>query len=249
MRIKSSIVLSSLVLALASPVAVLAQDNAPPAQGVGAAQPDTAASNASGQPQVEQPDSHGVNWKGVGIGAGTVATNVFYIPAKLAYGIVGGIAGGAGYVLTGGNSQVSDTIWRSSLGGDYVVTPDMMTGKDPVHFSGPTATSAPLSDAGGDTNAAATNPTTSMTSPQPPSAPASSIPSASQAPGSGGTHAIDSGAGPIKSGSPMSASGLHTNSYAEPPEGSGAYPSTSNGGSHSSMPTPKYAPLPDTSIE
>ena len=88
-----------------------------------------------------QPDqSSSVNWKGVGVGAGTVVGNVLYMPAKLLYGIGGGIVGGAGYLLTGGNSQVSNTIWRSSLGGDYVLTPDMVAGKQPVHFSGPTDT-------------------------------------------------------------------------------------------------------------
>ena len=58
----------------------------------------TQANNAT-QPnpgsQVEQPMEGGVNWKGVGVGAGTVAGNVLYMPAKLVYGILGGIAGGA----------------------------------------------------------------------------------------------------------------------------------------------------------
>jgi hypothetical protein len=108
------------------------------AQSAGAAPPGSTASN--GSPQVPQPPDNGVNWSGVGYGAGTVVTNVFYIPAKLVYGILGGFFGGAGYVLTGGNTQVSNTIWRSSLGGDYVVTPDMLRGNTPIHFSGPTQT-------------------------------------------------------------------------------------------------------------
>src|SRR5271168_4555319 len=113
------------ILALiAVPVVALAQDNS----GVGT------------NPQVPQPEqSSGVNWKGVGVGAGTVVGNILYMPAKLLYGIGGGIVGGAGYLLTGGNTQVSNTIWRSSLGGDYVLTPNMVAGKEPVHFSGPTA--------------------------------------------------------------------------------------------------------------
>jgi hypothetical protein len=74
------------------------------------------------QPQVAQPSEGGVNWKGVGIEAGTVAGNVLYVPAKLVYGILDGITGGADYALTGGNKEVAETIWRSSLGGDYVIT-------------------------------------------------------------------------------------------------------------------------------
>src|SRR5271169_624395 len=111
--------------------------------------PMAIAQNSVGEPaaanstQVPQPAQGGVNWKGVGVGAGTVAGNVFYMPAKVVYGLLGGIAGGAGYALTGGNKQVADTIWRSSLGGDYILTPDMVTGKERVHFSGPTDTAVP----------------------------------------------------------------------------------------------------------
>jgi Domain of unknown function (DUF4410) len=80
-----------------------------------------------------------VNWQSVGSGVGAVASNLLYVPAKLVYGTLGGIAGGAGYALTGGNIQVANTIWRSALGGDYIITPDMVTGNQPVHFSGPTS--------------------------------------------------------------------------------------------------------------
>jgi hypothetical protein len=97
---------------------------------------------STGQAQVPQPPDGNVNWKGVGIGAGTVAGNVLYVPAKVVYGILGGITGGASYLLTGGNTQTANTIWRSSLGGDYVLTPDMVAGQKPIHFSGPT-TSVP----------------------------------------------------------------------------------------------------------
>ena len=98
--------------------------------------------SAGQQAQVPQPPDGNVNWKGVGIGAGTVAGNVLYVPAKLVYGILGGITGGASYLLTGGNTQTANTIWRSSLGGDYVLTPDMVAGQKPIHFSGPTTTRA-----------------------------------------------------------------------------------------------------------
>ncbi len=89
-----------------------------------------------------QPPETEVSWKSVGSGVGAVASNVLYVPAKLVCGSLGGIAGGAGYALTGGNIQVADAIWRSSLDGDYIITPDMVTGDQPVHFSGPTSMSA-----------------------------------------------------------------------------------------------------------
>jgi hypothetical protein len=94
--------------------------------------------------QVSQPEAGGVNWQGVGYGAGTLAANVLYVPAKLAYAICGGIIGGGAWALTGGNTQTANTIWRSSLGGDYAVTPDMIAGKQQLHFTGPTST-APVS--------------------------------------------------------------------------------------------------------
>ena len=90
--------------------------------------------------QVPQPSGGGVNWQGVGYGVGTLAADVFYVPAKFLYATSGALVGGGAYVLTGGNTQTANTIWRSSLGGDYVVTPDMIAGKQAVHFTGPTET-------------------------------------------------------------------------------------------------------------
>ncbi len=95
---------------------------------------------AAPSPQVPQPDEGGVNWPGVGYGTGSLFTNLLYIPAKLVYAIFGGLVGGGAWCLTGGNTQTANTIWRSSLGGDYVITPDMLAGKEPLHFSGPTGT-------------------------------------------------------------------------------------------------------------
>jgi hypothetical protein len=92
---------------------------------------------SSDQPQVKLAREGGMNWKGVGIAAATVATNIVYIPAKLVYAILGGLGGGAGYALTGGDKLVADTIWENSLGGDYVLTPQKLTGEEPIYFSGP----------------------------------------------------------------------------------------------------------------
>jgi hypothetical protein len=123
--------IASLGLVLAMPLGAVAQSTG--GQSV----------NPPGTPQVEQPDNGGVNWKGAGIGAATLLANVGYIPAKTVYAILGGIAGGAGFALTGGNQQTANSIWRSSLGGDYVLTPDMIRGDAPVHFSGPSYSVTP----------------------------------------------------------------------------------------------------------
>jgi len=189
----STMIAAAIALALAIPAGALAQDNN--GSGPAVISPLQLPGTASAlQPEVPQPqNAPGVNWKGVGVGAGTVVGNVLYIPAKLVYGILGGVAGGAGWALTGGNTQVANTIWRSSLGGDYVLTPNMVAGQEPVHFSGPTSTAQqPQAQA------------------LPPSAPpqtsstygsnttyGSAATGMSSAPSSAGTHPMDSGAGPI----------------------------------------------------
>src|SRR6185369_6838214 len=71
-----------------------------------------------------------------GIGMVAVLANVVYMPVKVTYGILGGVTGGFAYVLSGANRDVADGVWVPSLGGDYVLTTDMMTGRERVHFNG-----------------------------------------------------------------------------------------------------------------
>ncbi|MHB8381472.1 MAG: hypothetical protein ACYDC3_03910 [Candidatus Binataceae bacterium] len=139
--------------------------------------------------QVPQPDEGGVNWPGAGYGAAALFGNLFYIPAKLVYAVLGGIGGGAAFLLTAGNTQTANTIWRSSLGGDYVLTPQMVAGQEPINFSGPTETAPTPPDTSG----------ASAVQPMAPIAPASA-PAASTASGAGATGAqpMDSGSGPVR---------------------------------------------------
>jgi hypothetical protein len=181
------------------------------------------------QPQIAQPADGGVNWKGVGAGAGAVVSNLVYVPAKLVYGILGGIAGGAGYALTGGNKQVANTIWRSSLGGDYVLTPDMMTGKAPIYFSGASEPEpAPGATGANATSTGMVSNTVSAPAPTP-----SSATSTAYAP-----RPIDSGAGAV---------GGTSNSRPVP------YAGVNNPGSgyptYNSSPPVKRSTLQDSSIE
>lgn len=177
-----------------------------------------------GQAQVPQPNDGSVNWQGVGIGAGTVVGNLFYVPAKVVYGVLGGLTGGASYLLTGGNTQTANTIWRSSLGGDYVLTPGMVAGQKPIHFSGPTST-APLPN---DPSAAPAMSGSSMNStlaqPLAPTTTASAAnPSAFNATGAtgagastaGATQPADRGTGPVGPGN--SAPGASSGGVAAPP--------------------------------
>ncbi len=184
--------LLTIALAVAIPGAAMAQTTNPPAA----------------TPQVAQPPNGGVDWSGVGVGVATGALDLVYVPTKVVYGILGGIAGGAGWALTGGNSQVSDTIWRSSLGGDYVLTPNMVRGDEPIHFSGPTETSgqgsgaaAPASSSGAPVSSAASSPANVA------NAPMSVVPATSGADAS--ARPIDGGAGPVHgTGSTDSGTGI-----------------------------------------
>jgi hypothetical protein len=215
MKMKRFSLLAVFAVLLAA-TSVIAQDN-----------PGPSPATDANQPQVAQPQEGGVNWKGVGVGAGTVAGNIVYVPLKVAYGILGGIAGGAGYALTGGNKQVADTIWRSSLGGDYVLTPDMITGEKPIYFSGPNAT-APANQSSD--NTPATSPQAASSSVASPALDAT----ASLPP----TRPIDNGAGPV---------GHVTTTPLPALSASGSTNSSSS--SRNAMPALKAAPLPSTSIE
>lgn len=71
-----------------------------------------------------------------GIGAVTVLANLAYMPVKLGYGVLGGVTGCFAYVLSGANRDVAEGVWVPSLGGDYVLTTEMMSGRDRVQFNG-----------------------------------------------------------------------------------------------------------------
>lgn len=71
-----------------------------------------------------------------GWGTLAVLTNLVYAPAKVAYAVVGGITGGLAYAVTAGDMETAETIWTTSLGGTYVITPRMLRGADIIAFSG-----------------------------------------------------------------------------------------------------------------
>lgn len=81
--------------------------------------------------------SGNVSWGNVGYDTGSAICSLIYFPFKAAYAILGGVIGGGAYLATAGNSQVANQIWRPSIGGDYVITPGMLRGTQPLHFSGP----------------------------------------------------------------------------------------------------------------
>ncbi len=73
-----------------------------------------------------------------GYGIGAFFTNLIYMPTKFVYATLGGMTGGLAYLLTGFKYDLARQIWVPSTGGDYVVTPSMLKGEDPIYFSGET---------------------------------------------------------------------------------------------------------------
>jgi hypothetical protein len=159
---------------------------------------------AAGQTQIPQPADNSVNWPGAGYGAGALLCNVLYIPAKLTYAILGGVVGGGTYLVTAGNTQAANTVWRSSFGGDYVVTPQMLAGQQPINFSGPTETPptvpAPSSSSGMATTTTASSGGIAPITPIP-----SSGTSASASSTNAGGQPLDHGSGPASGGSASNA--------------------------------------------
>lgn len=91
---------------------------------------------AEAQPQQEtslQPTAA----EDLGYGVGAVLATIFYSPAKITYASLGLITGGLGFVLTGGNSDVANSIVYPAIGGSYVITPRHLRGEEPVIFVGP----------------------------------------------------------------------------------------------------------------
>jgi hypothetical protein len=74
----------------------------------------------------------------VGYGAGSFVASLFYTPVKLTYAVLGLVAGGLGYVVTAGRTDVTKNIVAPAVRGDYVVAPSHLKGEKPLVFIGPT---------------------------------------------------------------------------------------------------------------
>jgi hypothetical protein len=145
--------------------------------------------------QVPQPQDNNVNWPGAGYGAGALVVNLVYIPLKMVYAILGGIVGGGTYLVTAGNEQAANTVWRSSLGGDYVVTPQMLAGQQPINFSGPTDT-PPTAQAPMTSSSSSTTTTTASSGGIAPITPLPASGTSANASSTAGGQPLDHGAGP-----------------------------------------------------
>ncbi len=74
--------------------------------------------------------------KDAGVGIGSALVTLVYAPLKIAYATGGLVVGGLAWAFSGGNSQVAAVVFTPSLRGDYVVTPDHLSGKQEFEFFG-----------------------------------------------------------------------------------------------------------------
>lgn len=77
-----------------------------------------------------------------GIGLGTALVNVLYIPAKFTYATVGGLIGGFAWLLSLGDTETAMGVWQPTMGGSYIVTPNMLRGREPLEFTGSTSSTS-----------------------------------------------------------------------------------------------------------
>ncbi len=72
----------------------------------------------------------------LGYGTVAVAENVVYVPAKLSYAFMGLVVGGASWAVAGGKPRLAKRVLKLALGGDYIITPGMAAGDEPIEFTG-----------------------------------------------------------------------------------------------------------------
>ena len=86
-----------------------------------------------------------------GWGLLTVLGNLVYMPAKVTYAAIGGLTGGLAFAVTGGSLDTAETVWVTSMGGTYALTPPMIRGEESIAFAGVPgpATTADAGDSGG----------------------------------------------------------------------------------------------------
>lgn len=69
-------------------------------------------------------------------GLGSYFLTLPYSGIEMAVAELGAVAGGIGFIFTGGDKATADKIWGRAIGGEYVVTPQHLRGEKDLHFFG-----------------------------------------------------------------------------------------------------------------
>jgi hypothetical protein len=70
------------------------------------------------------------------VGVGTVICTLIYSPIKVAYAATGLVVSGLAWMWTMGDTDVSGRIYSDSVGGDYVLMPSHLEGREDPRFTG-----------------------------------------------------------------------------------------------------------------
>jgi hypothetical protein len=70
----------------------------------------------------------------VAYGAGSFLGTLLYTPAKATFCVIGAVS--SGLALPFGGPPAAGKVASTACGGTWVITPDTIKGKDPVHFAG-----------------------------------------------------------------------------------------------------------------
>jgi len=60
-----------------------------------------------------------------GVAVGVTAGNMWFLPIKLITVTMGAVSGAISYVVTGGNAELTQQIWRDTTEDPYVITPEV----------------------------------------------------------------------------------------------------------------------------
>jgi hypothetical protein len=60
-----------------------------------------------------------------GVAVGVSAGNMWFLPIKAITVTMGALFGAVSYVVTGGNTEVTEQMWRDTFEGPYVITPEV----------------------------------------------------------------------------------------------------------------------------
>jgi hypothetical protein len=60
-----------------------------------------------------------------GVAVGVTAGNMWFIPIKAITVSMGALGGALSFLLTGGNLELTQQIWRDTLQGPYLITPEL----------------------------------------------------------------------------------------------------------------------------
>ena len=60
-----------------------------------------------------------------GVAVGVSAGNMWFLPIKAIAMTIGAMSGALSFVVTGGNTELTQQIWRDTSQGPYLITPDV----------------------------------------------------------------------------------------------------------------------------